>query len=120
MITWVKKLLWVVRNFEAVQTTAGKALAAAQQAKNDAADVAKLVHDRTTVHMDLSPGGRDPNVVILVGSYRGHDFVQVYSFQAQDFESLVEQVRAGARQGIIGRVDAPPSLRAVLKRDFEF
>lgn len=120
MIAWVKKLLWVVRNFEAVKATADKALAQAKHAEQAADDVVRLVHDRTTVHMDLSPGGHDPNVVILVGRYRGHDFVQVYSFHARDFEAMVEQMRAGARQGHIGRVDAPPALKAVIDRDFKF
>lgn len=120
MIAWVKKLLWVVRNFEAVKSTADKALAQSKQAQAEAAAVVGLVHDRTTVNMDISPSAHDPNVIILIGSYRGKDFVQCYSFRERDFEALIEQVRLGARQGIIGRVDAPPQFRAVIDRDFKF
>jgi hypothetical protein len=119
MINWFKKLLWVVRNFEAVKLTADKAQAQAKQAQAQADGVVSLVHDRTTVHFDISPTKHDPNVVILVGSYQGKDFVQVYSFRADEFSGLVNQMREAVRHGAIGRVDAPPTLRAVIDRDFK-
>lgn len=138
MIDWFKALFRLVRDYRAlsrryttdlqglyeqltpVEAAAAQALSDAEVALKSAQAAHKLIYDRTTVHMDISPTKHDPNVVILVGSYQGKDFVQVYSFRADEFSGLVNQMREAARHGAIGRVDAPPQLRAVIDRDFKF
>lgn len=133
MITWISALFRLVRDYQRVshdlpgEQPLWRVANMASYASKDLPRVEKLgkaaldlIRDRTTAHMDLSPGGRDPNTVILVGRYRSQDFVQVYSFEAKDFEALVAQMRDASRQGVVGRVDALPAFRAVIDRDFKF
>ena len=117
MITWFKKLLWVVRNFERALAEAQKAQSEAQAAKVLAQEAFDLIRDRTTVHMDIGPSKHDANVIILVGRYNRKDYVQVYSFGGENFEHVVDEMRLAAREGHIGRVDAPPMFKAILERD---
>lgn len=105
---------YAAKDLPRVEGLATDALATAQAAN-------KLIYDRTTVHADISPGGRDPNVVILVGSYRGRDYVQCYSMDGRDFTGILEHLREASRHtGRIGRIDAPPAFRAVIDRDLKF
>lgn len=138
MINWFKTLFRLVRDYRAlarryttdlqglyeqltpVEATATQALADAATALKTAQAAHKLIYDRTTVHFDISPTRHDPNVVIVVGRYQDKDFVQVYSFSIDEFRGLVDNMREAARHGAIGRVDAPPTLRAVIDRDFKF
>lgn len=77
----------------------------------------RLVLDRTTVHMDVSASPRDKNVVILVGRYDRRDYIRCYSFSSERFEDMVRQMHLAARDGVVGRIDAPPAFEAVIRHE---
>jgi hypothetical protein len=120
MIKWFKKLLWVVRNFETVEKVAKDAQAAANQAQGAANRAFELIKGRTTVHADISPSRHDADVVILVGRYHNRDYVQCYTYANHlAFVDVVDMLAGHARTGTIGRIDCPPTFRAVIERELD-
>jgi hypothetical protein len=75
----------------------------------------KLVKDRTDIAVDF--GYEDPSCVIVVGRYRNHDYVQTYRLHDQELGQLIDRLREMEHHGVVRRLDAPPMVRAVFKRE---
>ena len=117
IISWFKKLLRIVREFDAALQ---QVRSEAQKANDCSKTALDLIRANTTVHLDLSPGRHDPDVVIMVGRYQNKDYVQVFSLPPSDFTGLLDHLRSLSRQGVFGRIDAPAAFRAVIDRDYKF
>lgn len=125
MIQGLRNLIWILKNVQQLRSAIDEASKKSSEAKsltlhlhNDVKDLKKLIHDRTTVHADIYPSGKDANIFILIGRYSRHDYVQVYSVMNHDFEGLVNHFRDLYKQGILGHVDTVPTVKAVLDREF--
>jgi len=74
-----------------------------------------LIRDRTNVHVDIAPSARQPHQVIVIGRYRGKDYIQTYSIHEDSFVGLVHQLKDMERHyGAVKRVDCTPHMRVVI------
>lgn len=105
MMKWLRKLKAIVTNYEADL----------RNARARIAELEKLVKDRTNIAVDV--GFRSASHVIVIGRYRNVDYVQTFEMDTPSLGSLIEQLRERERYGSVKRVDAPPQIRAVFKRD---
>jgi hypothetical protein len=108
MFKWLKKLRLIVDAYHTDLLRTREKLAALET----------LVRDRTEISVDL--GFREKNYAVVVGRYRGSDYVQTYILREADLVGLIEQLRDMERHGHLDRIDAPPQFRAVFKRDLNF
>ena len=106
MIKWLKKLKSIVAGYDADLRNAHARIA----------ELEKLVRDRTNIAVDV--GFRSMNHVIVVGRYKGADYVQTYTLDTPDIAALIDQLRQMERHGAVRRVDAPPPFRAVFEHEF--
>ena len=105
MISWIKKLIGIVKNYDSDRETLRVRIAQAEQ----------VIRDRTDVHADVHY--KSENQIIVVGRYKNRDYVQTYSVCSGDFHALIQQLRDMERYGHISRIDAPPAMRAVFEHD---
>ena len=75
-----------------------------------------LIKDRTDMAVDVAPYGKE-SCVILVGRFKGSDYVQVIPMPESDFIYVVEHLRALSKHANLRRVDGPPALKYVVRND---
>lgn len=74
------------------------------------------VKQLTTIGVDIGfhPGG-DNNWAIMVGKYKGRDYVQTFAMNGEDFRHVLDQLKALSKHGMVRMVDAPPGFKAVIE-----
>lgn len=105
MIKWMKKLKAIVSGYDADLRNAHLRIA----------ELEKLIRDRTNIAVDV--GFRSASHVIVIGRYRGADYIQSFEIREADMAGLIDRLREQARHGTVRRVDAPPAFKAVFERD---
>ena len=116
-LRWLKTLFAIVRHYEAEQKDRFALGSKVDEHDLKLKELVQLIRSRTEIHADLSPTRHDPNTVIVIGRYRGGDFIQTYQLHSGDLVTMVDQLREMERYGHLGRVDAPPVLKAFVGRD---
>lgn len=73
------------------------------------------VKQLTTIGVDIGfhPGG-DNNWAIMVGKYKGRDYVQTFTMNGEDFRNILDHLKALSAHGVVRMVDAPPGVKAVI------
>ena len=105
MIAWIKELCRIVKQSKEQEALLTKRVALLE------------ARFRASTSVHYSGGYQGTNTVILVGKYRGQDFIECYNCPSAPFAFTVRQMQSFRRDGIIDVVDAPPELRAFIKRD---
>lgn len=109
MINWIKRLFKIVKYYD--------------RDKNfcilQANEALKLIRERTRIHADVHLRG-DPNNIIIVGQYRGQDYVEIFSIQHDHLSHLISDLRRMEKYGKVSRVDAPAEVSAVVKSKLEY
>ena len=124
MFTWFKnlnklriKLLYVAKHYDELVTRMGELHSSHIRVENHVNDAVQTIRDRTTWHADIKSGRRDPHQIIMIGNYRGNDYIEVFSVPADDFRSMVnhcKDVNRFARRGVI---DAAPDMKYILDKE---
>ena len=117
MIKWLKKLRHSVNDYDRLQGEFETLESEVDSLTSRINYLQECVGDRTTAHIDLSAMGRDPHQIVLIGQYRKHDYVNIYTVDAREFESIREHLQELRRHNRIGRIDASPPMKAVIERD---
>jgi len=81
-------------------------------------DLAERIGDRTMVHCDVHM--QHASSVIVIGKYRGKDYVRCFSVNAKSIPELIEQLKQMERYAHIGRFDMPgiyPNVSTVYPHD---
>lgn len=78
----------------------------------------QTIKDRTELHVDVNPTTRgDPHQIILIGNYRGRDYIQTFSVAPEDFRGLVERCIEMQRYARRSRIDATPEMKAIINEE---
>jgi len=118
MVKWFKKLLRIVKNYDADNVLAYtktdtklRELRASLHARIKTNE--QFIRERTDVSADIHCREGAHNTIIVVGRYRNRDYVEVFSVQ-DDLSGFISQLRDMQRYATIRHVDAPPSMRAFI------
>lgn len=118
MIDFIKELIRIVRNYERLRqldcSMLDHNITEVLVLKRNMKTLEKLVRDRTEVAADINYRG--PSSVIVVGRYKGADFIETYTLHDRDFHDLVSELRGKEQFGTVRTVDAPPSIKGVVMR----
>lgn len=121
LIEWFQELKYIVRNYASDIAKKDqqildlrKQLAAASQ-KADRTN--QLLRDRTDMGVDISYSRKEDSWVILVGRFKGQDYVQTFSMNSENFDGMIQICREMQKTAVLRRCDAPPIFRSVLERE---
>ena len=56
------------------------------------------------------------NTIIVIGRYRGADYIQTYDVRMKDFSELVDYLRHLEDHGSVRRIDAVPGFKAIVEK----
>ena len=68
----------------------------------------ETMNERTTVHADIHH--KRPSLVIVVGEYKGHDYVRAFQVTAESFPELIQILRGLEGRARVGRMDINPMI----------
>lgn len=106
MLKFFRKIRMITRNYDSEM--------ARIERKVDQAT--SFIRERTEVHVDVHM--KSPSQVIMIGRYRGKDFVNIYDVGQGEFEHLLEHLKQVNRYAKPCRVDSPwPMVNAVIDRE---
>lgn len=117
MLTWFKRLFAIVRTYS---TDIAKLNARIELLKGRIAANEQIIRERTDIAVDVGFSRKDMNTVIVVGRFRGCDYVQTYQVRSDDLTGLIDRLRDMERHGVVRRADAPPHIIGAFKRDLQF
>jgi hypothetical protein len=109
MLKFIRKLIRMVKNYDSDLASL----------RASVSEVVGLIRERTEVHADIHM--KSPSQVIVIGRYKGKDFVNIYRFDQDDLSDLVSHLeRITRRYARPGRFDAPwPEVHAVIERNLQ-
>lgn len=114
LIDWINELRYIVANYSTNRAVVNRQLLATAQQINA---VERIMRERTEVSVDAPVYRGQPATVVMVGRYKGNDFVEIYQILPEDFSSLVDHLRHASKYAKVNRVDAPFQLREYIKKD---
>lgn len=115
MFSWLRKLFGIVAAYDREKTSLEERMKYLQARVNCAEE---LIRDRTDIGVDMEFNPNNgANHIIVVGQYKGIDYVQSYCVDSRDFSHFVDILRGMRRYGSVKYVDAIPQFRAVIKRE---
>ena len=85
MLQWIRKLLGI------------------KQLQADIESVKQMIGDRTTVHCDVH--SRSPSEVIVIGNYRGKDYVRCFHIHHETLGGLIDELHRLEKFSRVGRFD---------------
>lgn len=107
-----KSLIYIVNNYEKQHLlTTHNIHALSDQIE----DCEKIIKERTEINIDI--GFKGANHVIVVGKYKGQDYVQTYDIRNTELEEFIYILKRMEKYGEVARVDSPPSIKASFIRD---
>jgi len=113
MHKWLKNLFKIVANYDQDKQ---RLLEKLETLKAENRALSNLIHDRTTLGVDIQPFSHGTNTIIVMGHYHRVDYIQAYTMRDRDFGEVVSILNDMKRHGSVTCLDAPPSFRAVVER----
>ena len=121
MISKLKRLFnWLLQSEEDFRELETRLQILEKAACNDSRRVDGLEHrfrQHSTVHADIS---YDRSTIIVVGKYRSHDFVEVFSIREAEFDQVVSMLQGMRRTNKVGKVDAPTHFKAYINHKLRY
>lgn len=115
ILNWFKLLAYIVENYQKDQASIVENFG---RVKSSVRSLDSKIAELTDIGVDYSYRGKDPNHIIIVGRYKNVDIVQTFSIHGQDLDYLMNLLKDMERHARVKFVDAPPEIRAVMKRNF--
>jgi hypothetical protein len=69
------------------------------------------IRSRTDIAVDVPVGWNSPCQIIVVGRYKGGDYIQTFTVQSGDLGQIVDLLKDMVRYGVVRHVDAAPHVR---------
>ena len=108
MSAWIKKLLAIVNSYDTDLRNIHHAVHGLES----------VLKERTNIAVDV--GFREASHVIVIGRYRGNDYIQSYTINGTDLDGLIRHLREMEKFGNIRRIDSPPVFKAAFKRNLDW
>jgi hypothetical protein len=109
LVNWIKRLLALVRRYESEMVRMHQLMS----------ELDDLVRSRTEVHASIAYSRRDESYMILIGQYKGTDYVECFNIGRPELHNMIHRMKEQRKHGGLGRVDAPPMFRAVIKEEWQ-
>jgi len=87
-----------------------------EDARSIAIGAEKVIRERTDLHVDVHNRGK--SYAILIGEYRGKDYIKAFHVPHESIPELIGQMRNLERYATTRRVDCHPGLDVVFRHEF--
>lgn len=108
MIRWFKKLFQIVRFYD---IDLNENIRKYELLKREHDELVSIIKERTSIGVDV--GYKGGSYVILMGHYRGRDYIQSHRVNSDDFIGLIQQLKQMEKYGEVCYVDEIPNVLSV-------
>lgn len=108
LLAWFKKLKQIVANYDADKANHVRWIS----------EVEGLIRERTKTGIDVH--FKSGSHVIVLGRYKGVDFVNSYVLRDHEFHEIVDHVKHLERTSQTKFIDTIPEFEAVFKKELEW
>jgi len=116
MLQTIKKLRWIAKIWDDFYNTKDNyAQTRINTANRRIYELEKLIKDRTTIAVDVNY--REPNTIIVIGSYNNRDYIQTFRVDKNDINYLIEELKKMEHYGTVRRIDAPAGIKFVIESE---
>lgn len=115
-IGWFRRLFSVVRSYHHDVQSIARHVDDQREIVNS---VERYVKRATKVHVDVSARADSPSTVIVIGTYRGKDYVRVFPQQHESVDDIVNYLQGMSRHAKVGRLDIAPNIDATMRRELK-
>ncbi len=113
-IGWFRNLFYIIGNYRNDLEFIANGV---DQCLNRAQTIERYVKRATKVAIDLPVSSKSFTKVIVIGTYRGKDHVQIFSLRPGSIDMLIDQLRDMQRYCEIEHIDGPYEAVATMKRN---
>ena len=115
---WRKTLLYIVKNYSQLAIRMDELTSSHIRVENNVNEAVDVIRERTGWHADVRAYDRDyPNQIIVIGNYRGRDYIEIFNIPADGFRGVVEHCKDVSRFARRGTIDAMPEMKAVIDKE---
>jgi len=112
-IVWFRNLFYIVGNYrDDLQMIAN----GVDQCLSRAMAAERYIKRATKLHVDIPADLKNFTRVVVIGTYRGKDHVQIFNLRPGSIDMLMDQLRDMERYAEINRVESPVEIDATVKR----
>ncbi len=118
MISWIKTLLACVRDYKKVQKKIKDLDSNFTSMSASMSDTLDEIRQRTTVHADLGCTKNSPCTIILIGQYRGGDYIKIQRVDNKYFDTQIAMLKDYTKHyGVRGCIDAPRNMSTFIDHE---
>lgn len=110
IIEWIKTLFQIVREYKQLKYDL-------EAARKRAEFAVQIIQERTDLHVDMAFTKQSHTNVILVGRYRGRDYVEVHTIDEKTFEELIPMLKDMEQSSRLRRFDAPFHMKSIVENE---
>lgn len=115
---WRKTLLYIVKNYNQLVIRMDELTSSHIRVVNNVNEAVDVIRERTGWHADVKVYQRDsPNQIIVIGNYRGRDYIEIFNVPADDFPGVVAHCKDVSRFAHRGTIDAIPEMKMILEKE---
>ena len=115
-IGWVRRLFNTVKTYHANMQII---TAHVDEVEREVNEVLRYVKRATKVHVDVSATQKGFTQVVIIGQYRGRDYVNTFNLRLSCIDELIDRLTQMSRYAGIGRIDAPHNIDATIKHSLK-
>ncbi len=114
IIQWFQTLFRIVRTYD-VQSI--EDTARVTRLSKRIMDTEQVIRERTDLHVDVHNRGK--SYAILIGEYRGRDYIKAFHVPHNSIPELIGQMRNLERYATTRRIDCHPFLDVAFEHEFK-
>jgi len=113
-IVWFRNLFYIVSNYRDDLTMLANGV---DDCCKQVAIAERYIKKATKLHVNIAARPKDRTTVVVIGTYRGKDHVQVFGLRAESIDMVVNQLKELRRYAEGGCIDVPPNVDATVRRE---
>lgn len=121
LIEWFQELKYIVRNYHSDLAAKEQQIRDLKRQLEGLGQESYRMHQILKAHtdmgVDISYSRKESSWIILVGRFKGQDYVQTFALDSEDFEGMIHSCREMQKTAVLRRCDAPPIFRSVLESE---
>jgi hypothetical protein len=115
MFNFLRKLREIVKYYDMMNESKEKYVRDRfNTISNEVSELKKLIKERTEIDMDI--GFHEPSTVIIIGRYKGQDYVKVNYLHDKDLNYIIDYIKELERFGNLIKIDAPRGFSKIIRQ----
>ena len=110
---WFRRLFHIVKMYRSDLTLLAIGM---DEQRGELDRAVHFIKKATKVHADIAPHPKSHSTIVVCGTYKGRDHVQVFTVN-ENIDGMIEQLRKMQKYAQLGNIDTPYGMDVTIKRE---